>query len=56
MLALRVSMANEKVVPHCCPSDREEVQKFMYLPDECIQQLLPLENSDGEAYDFYKCH
>ncbi|XP_022178571.1 cryptochrome-1 isoform X2 [Myzus persicae] len=57
MLALRVSMTNDNMqVPHCCPSDREEVQKFMYLPDECIQQLLPLENNDSEAYDFYKCH
>jgi len=57
MLALRVSMTNESpMVPHCCPSDREEVQKFMYLPDECMQQLIPLENNDDESYDFYKCH
>lgn len=56
MLALRVSMTNESRVPHCCPSDREEVKQFMYLPDECMQQLLPLENNDSDAYDIYKCH
>lgn len=56
MLALRVSMTNENMVPHCRPSDPEEVQKFMYLPDECMQQLLPLENKDSEAYNIYKCH
>lgn len=56
MLALRVSMTNEHMVPHCCPSDREEVQKFMFLPDECMQQLLPLDNDDSEMYNFYKCN
>lgn len=51
MLALRASLTDG--VPHCGPSDREEDQKCMCLPDECMQQLIPLEN-DSDLYEFYK--
>lgn len=39
MELLRTSLMEKSMVPHCCPSDQEEVKRFMYLPENFTQQL-----------------
>lgn len=55
MQEIQVSLMEKSMVPHCCPSDLEEVQKFMYLPEECMQQLRS-ENDDMESFEYFKFH
>lgn len=38
MESLRLSLMDKPMVPHCCPSDQEEVKRFMYLHENCTQQ------------------
>lgn len=51
MVALRLTIANESKILHCRPSDQAEVQKFMHLPEECIQNLY----SGGNTENDYEC-
>lgn len=55
MQTLQASLMQQSAVPHCCPSDREEVQRFMYLPEVCMQQLRS-KDDDMESYEFFKFH
>ncbi|XP_025414102.1 cryptochrome-1 [Sipha flava] len=50
ILALRNSMS---MVPHCRPSNQEEVQKFMCLREECMQQLYSKEYQDIDSYEYF---
>lgn len=50
-----VSVMGQSIVPHCRPSDQEEIQKFMYLPEECMQSLRSM-NDDNESFEQFKFH
>lgn len=54
MQALRLSLMNESTAPRCCPSDLEEVKKFMHLPDEYMEQLQSYKNAEGYDIDTYE--
>lgn len=56
MQALRMALMNNSIKPHCCPSNREEVQKFMYLPEQCMSQLLSKSNIEINAEEYFNFH
>lgn len=41
------------MVPHCRPSDQEEVQQFMCLSEDYMQQLYTKEYGDIDTYEYY---
>lgn len=53
MQALRISLMGNSMIRHCCPSNREEVQKFMFLPEECMEQLLSKSYKDNDSEEYY---
>ncbi|XP_050432639.1 cryptochrome-1-like [Adelges cooleyi] len=51
MQELRYSLMNEGDVPHCRPANAAEVQKFMCLSNDCMQELLAnLQSEYGDMY------
>lgn len=40
MQSLRSTLINEPIVPHCCPSDNEEIKQFMYQDNIFNHQIL----------------
>ncbi|XP_050537923.1 cryptochrome-1 [Daktulosphaira vitifoliae] len=39
MQELRSSLMNENSIPHCRPSNTTELKKFMYLSNDCMEEL-----------------